>query len=133
MGEAAVADLDGGFADIAGAGAEEIGGAVDAGAAEPETERAAFGFCEGATQIGCAAADGGGEVVEGGRVVETVAEDLFDAFGAVAGDALGSGETRGFGRARAEELEEEEFGETGAIEETAGVFAEVRSEEAVGP
>lgn len=45
----------------------------------------------------------------------------------------GSGETRGFGRARAEELEEEEFGETGAIEETAGVFAEVRSEEAVGP
>jgi hypothetical protein len=110
VGEAAVADLDGGFADIAGAGAEEIGGAVDAGGTEPETEGAAFGFCEGAAEIGGAAADGGGEVVEGGRVVETAAEDLFDAFGAIVGDALGSGETRWYGGTRAEELEEEEFG-----------------------
>jgi hypothetical protein len=58
---------------------------------------------------------------------------LFDAFGTVAGNALGSGETWRFGGARAEELEEEEFGETGVVEETAGVFAEVRGEEAVGP
>jgi hypothetical protein len=106
--EAAVANFKGGFGHVAAAGAEEFGGAFHADLAQVLLDGGAGFLGEGAAQIEGAGADLFAEFFKGGWFGEVFAEDLADAFDAVAGDALGAGA--------------EEFAAGGFEEEVGGEF-----------
>jgi hypothetical protein len=90
--KAAVADLQSGFGDVATSGCDQCGGAVNAGAANPEHERSAGDLGEGAAEVMRAATDLTGEGVKIVSLVEIFEKMSLDAFNPFASGALGSGE-----------------------------------------
>ena len=90
MAEAVVADGDGGFGDVALAGAEEFGGAFHPYLANVLLDGHAGFLGEEAAQIKRAAADFFAELFEGRRFFEAFAEDQARFFDAFAGGALGA-------------------------------------------
>ena len=121
MGKTAVADFEGGFGDIAAAGGDEVSGAIDAGAADPEHEGGAGDLGEGAAEVVRAATDGGGEGLELVVLVEVLEEMRFDPLHAFVRGAFGAGdEIDGLGGGSAvsgEELAKKEIGEAGFVEQ----------------
>lgn len=93
--QAVVADGDGGFGDVALAGAEKFGSAFHPDLANVLLDGHAGFLREKAAEVKWTAADFLAELFEGGRFFEAFAEDEARFFDALAGGALG---------ARAEEI-----------------------------
>lgn len=91
MAQAVVSDFEGGFGDIAFAGAEEFGGFFHAELAEVLLDGHAAFLGEETTQIKWAAADLFAERFKRRGLDEVFANDLAGAFDAFAGGALGAG------------------------------------------
>ncbi len=100
--EAVVADGKGGLGDVALAGAQKFGGALETEAAEILLHGDAGFLREKAAEIGWAAIDHLAEFLEGGRFGEAFLEDDLRPANAVAGQALGAGAEE-FAAGRAEE------------------------------
>jgi len=137
MRKTAIADFESGFRDVAAAGGDEGGGAVDAGAADPEHERGAGDLGEGAAEVVGAATDGGGEGIELVGLVEVLEEVGFDTLYAVVSGAFGAGDELAAVGGRigvgGKKLAEQEVREACFVQHEAGGFAEVGGHEAARP
>jgi hypothetical protein len=91
--EAGIADFETGLGDVAFAGAQEVGGALEAGAAEPLGEGEAGLAGGGAAEVEVAAGDAAAKFFEGGGFGQVFQEDGLDPSDALSGEPLGTSAT----------------------------------------
>src|ERR1035441_7217030 len=89
--ETGIADFEAGLGDVAFAGAPEVGGALEAGAAEPLREGEAGLAGGGAAEVEVAAGDAAAKFFEGGGFGQVFQEDSLDPSDALSGEPLGTG------------------------------------------